>query len=231
MILVSKDSNCTMRKSMFQKNQGTGIFQASMNSTFRVISCLLVRNKAKNHIMIADDHSYISLIGTTLKGNSIKSVRTAYDYVRCSLIHITIQSQLSVQNSSVKSNSAVGPCAGIFVEETSFFHSENSTFSRNRAFHFGSAYCSKSSIEWRTSTFLYNQAMIGGVLTSDGCSVKIEDCHMAYNAADLNGGCLKSKNDTLQVSKIKIDTPNFHANRSIDFEIAQKSKVCLQNQK
>ena len=199
MISISRDSNCTVRKSTIEKNQGNGIFIAFRNSNFKMIECSLTRNKAKDHIVIAEEHSRIGLVGTVFKRNSIKPVRKAFDSIRCSLFHITRQSQLSLQNSSVDVNSAEGPCAGIFVEENSIFKSENSLYSRNKAYHFGSTYCSKSVIEWRNSTFEYNQARSGGVLTSLGCSVKIEDCHMAYNTAEHRGGCLSSTNDTLQV--------------------------------
>ena len=199
MIFISRDSNCTVRKSTMEKNRGTGIIHALGNSNFKVIECLFARNKAKDHIMVAEEDSRIGLVGATFNRNSIKHVRTAYDFVRCSLFHITRQSQLNIGNSSVDLNSAEGPCAGIFIEENSIFYSENSQFSRNRAYYFGSTYCSKSAIEWRGSTFEYNQARIGGVLTSLGCSVRIEDCRMAYNAAEHRGGCLSSTNDTLQV--------------------------------
>ena len=197
MISISMDSNCTVRT--FEKNQGTGIIHALGNSNFKVTECLFPCNKAKDQIMVAEEDSSIGLVGTIFRRNSIKPVRTAYDSVRCSLLHIIRQSQLNAENSSVYLNSAEGPCAGIFIEENSIFYSENSQFWRNRAHYFGSTYCSKSFIEWRGSTFEYNQARIGGVLTSLGCSVRIEDCRMDYNAAEHWGGCLSSTNDTLQV--------------------------------
>ena len=200
MIFISRDSNCTMKKSTIEKNRGTGIIHALGNSNFKVIECSLTRNNAKDHIMVAEEDSRIGLVGAIFRRNSIKPARTAYDSVRCSLLHITRQSQLNVENSSVYLNSAEGPCAGIFIEENSIFYSENSQFLRNRAYYFGSTYCSKSSIEWRGSTFEYNQARIGGVLTSLGCSISIEDCRMAYNTAEHRGGCLSSTNDTLQES-------------------------------
>ena len=199
MISISMDSNCTVRKSTMEKNRGTGIIHALGKSNFKVIECLFARNNAKDHIMVAEGYSRIGLIGTIFRRNSIKPARTAYDSVRCSLLHITRQSQLNAENSSVYLNCAEGPCAGIFIEENSIFYSENSQFWRNRAYYFGSTYCNKSAIEWRGSTFEYNQARIGGVLTSLGCSVRIEDCRMAYNAAEHWGGCLSSTNDTLQV--------------------------------
>ena len=91
-----------------------------------MIECSLIRNKAKDHIMITEEHSHICLVRTTFKRNSIKHVRIAYDSIRCSLLHISKQNQLSLQNSSVDVNSAEGPCAGIFVQENSIFRSENS---------------------------------------------------------------------------------------------------------
>ena len=202
MILLSKDSNCKVSKSSFEKNRGTGIFHTARNSSFAATNCSLARNKAKGRIIVAEDHSHISLTGTILKLNSIKPVRTVYDHVRSSLLYITQQSQLITENSLVESSLADGPCTGIFVEENSLFYSKNSNFSRNRVYHFGMTYCSRSSIHWRNSRFKYNQATIGGVLNSAGCSVRIEDCHMAYNVAGLQGGCLSSSNDTLEVSSL-----------------------------
>ena len=203
MILLSVASNYTMKNCTIEKNRGTGTFHTLLASNFTASNCLLTKNKAKDGgILIAEDSSNIFLNGIILKSNSVKTVWTRFDSVKCSVISIKGESLLHMRSCKVDSNCAQlkDPCAGIFVQGSSHFVSENCTFTRNTAYHFGSVYCSKSSIQWRTSTFQYNQAFHGGVLRSDDCSVRIEDCHMAHNVAERHGGCLVSTNDTLQVS-------------------------------
>ena len=183
------------------KGTGNGIILVSMNSNFDATKCSISSNKGNHSIIIVEDHSNISLTETVLKRNFVKNVWTKYGSIRCSLAHIRRRSQLHFILSNVKSNSADGSCAGIFIEKDSLLVSESSEFSRNKAYHSGSTYCDKSSIHWKESTFLYNKATFGGVLKSVGCSVKIEDCQMAYNEAKHNGGSLASSYDTLQVSQ------------------------------